>query len=240
MQSDERLPDRPAPRPGDVAGAAIAIVQELAPAIERFADFDPAGVVADATSALADPTFWAELALDLPEYLLLRYLRGYQGVLRSIMRLLGVIGDDLAPLRTDLGVRRHERRSAPDASRPRRRQRPTALAIVGRPQCLDDLIGDKVGLALGRIEGRPDGQLRLYPAAVEPEAVWRGMSRRARRRISFSQGFFRPLNTLDPVIPVSGHWPTLVVHADGNTVMRPPSPGDDPLTHHLRAEFRRA
>jgi hypothetical protein len=79
---------------GDVTGAAITLVQELAPTIEGLATFDPAGVVSDAASAVADESFWAELALDLPEYLLLRYLRDYQKVLRGILRVLGVIVDD--------------------------------------------------------------------------------------------------------------------------------------------------
>jgi hypothetical protein len=80
---------------GDVAGAVIAMVKDLGPAIERLATFDPAGVVVDDNSALADPSFWTELALDLPEYLLLRYLRDYQAALRAVLRMLGVIVDDV-------------------------------------------------------------------------------------------------------------------------------------------------
>jgi hypothetical protein len=79
---------------GDIVGAVITLVQQVAPEIERLADFDADALIADATSPLAASEFWAELALDLPEYLLLRYLRDYQPVLRAVLRMLGVIVDE--------------------------------------------------------------------------------------------------------------------------------------------------
>ena len=83
------------PRPATSPARRSRWCQELAPAIEAWRAFDPADVVADATSALAKTSFWTELALDLPEYLLLRYLRDYQGVLRGVLRVLGVIVDEV-------------------------------------------------------------------------------------------------------------------------------------------------
>ena len=43
---------------------------------------------------ITDPGFWAQLALDLPEYLVVRYLERYQAVLYALLRLGGVIEDD--------------------------------------------------------------------------------------------------------------------------------------------------
>lgn len=79
---------------GDIVGATIELVEGLAPQIERFATFDPAGLIDDDASALAAPSFWSELALDLPEYLLLRYLRDYQPVVHGTFRVLGVVVDE--------------------------------------------------------------------------------------------------------------------------------------------------
>ena len=43
---------------------------------------------------LGDPGFWAELALDLPEFLTVRYLERHQPVLYGLLRLVGVVEDD--------------------------------------------------------------------------------------------------------------------------------------------------
>ncbi len=43
---------------------------------------------------LGDPGFWAELALDLPEYLTVRYLERHQPLLNGLLRLVGVVEDD--------------------------------------------------------------------------------------------------------------------------------------------------
>ena len=47
---------------------------------------------------LSDPGFWAQLALDLPEYLAVRYLERHQPVLYGLLRLAGVVEDDEAAL----------------------------------------------------------------------------------------------------------------------------------------------
>jgi hypothetical protein len=63
----------------------------------------------DLPSGLDDPAFWSELALDLPEHLVVRYLEYHQAVLYGLLRLAGVIEDEEA-LETGGGRRPFVRR----------------------------------------------------------------------------------------------------------------------------------
>jgi hypothetical protein len=56
--------------------------------------------------SLDDPDLWAGLALDLPEYLIVRYLERYQPVVYGLLRLAGVIEDDGTALEPENGDRR--------------------------------------------------------------------------------------------------------------------------------------
>ena len=73
------------------------LVDELFDVIDAIEDL-VAGLrdidTASLPPSLSDPAFWAELALDLPEYLLVRYLERHQPVLYGLLRLAGVIEDD--------------------------------------------------------------------------------------------------------------------------------------------------
>ena len=73
------------------------LVDELFDVIDAIEDL-VAGLrdidTASLPPSLSDPAFWAELALDLPEYLLVRYLERHQPILNGLLRLAGVIEDD--------------------------------------------------------------------------------------------------------------------------------------------------
>jgi hypothetical protein len=56
--------------------------------------------------SLDDPALWTGLALDLPEYLLVRYLERYKPVMYGLLRLAGVIEDDGTALVPENGDRR--------------------------------------------------------------------------------------------------------------------------------------
>lgn len=86
-------------QPADATAAA-----ELADALVRILDagaqlatFDPAGVLPAGAGRLADPAFWADLAADLPEYLIVRWIRSYHPVAHAVLRLAGVIEDAVRP-----------------------------------------------------------------------------------------------------------------------------------------------
>lgn len=60
----------------------------------------------DLPDALDDPALWTGLALDLPEYLTVRYLERYTPILYGLLRLAGVIEDDGTALEPENGSRR--------------------------------------------------------------------------------------------------------------------------------------
>ena len=66
------------------------IVGALQDLVAAFAELDTAGL----PPGLSDPDFWAQLALELPEFLTVRYLDRHQPVLNGLLRLAGVIEDD--------------------------------------------------------------------------------------------------------------------------------------------------
>ena len=70
--------------------ALIGIIGSLQSLVAGLGDLDDA----DPPPGITDPDFWAELALDLPEYLIVRYLERHQALLYGLLRLGGVIEDD--------------------------------------------------------------------------------------------------------------------------------------------------
>ena len=74
-----------------------ALFEELVDVIGSLRDLI-AGLEGLDTAALPqglrDPDLWAGLALDLPEYLTVRYLERHQRVLYGLLRLAGVVEDD--------------------------------------------------------------------------------------------------------------------------------------------------
>ena len=77
-------------------GAAVAATLDLVlgedgivPALVELAETPPSALTVPA--ALKTEAFWTELAGDLPEYLLIRYLEVYQPVIYGAMRVLGLI-----------------------------------------------------------------------------------------------------------------------------------------------------
>ncbi len=77
-------------------GSAVASILDLVlgeggivPTLEKLSQSPPTAASVPAT--LADPKFWIELAADLPEYLLVRYLEVYQPLIYGAMRVLGLI-----------------------------------------------------------------------------------------------------------------------------------------------------
>ena len=70
--------------------ALIGIIGSLQSLVAGLGDLDDA----DPPPGITDPGFWAELALDLPEYLIVRYLERHQALLYGLLRLGGVIEDD--------------------------------------------------------------------------------------------------------------------------------------------------
>ncbi|HMI82547.1 MAG TPA: DUF6603 domain-containing protein [Polyangiaceae bacterium] len=80
-------------------GTALLELLDLALAtgalIEGLAQLQTHGL----PESLRDPGFWAELALDLPEYLLVRYLEQQHGVLFALLQAAGVIVLDAAAAR---------------------------------------------------------------------------------------------------------------------------------------------
>jgi hypothetical protein len=70
--------------------ALLGIIGSLQSLIAGLGQLDDAGP----PPGVEDPSFWAELALDLPEYLIIRYLECYQVLLYGLLRLAGVIEDD--------------------------------------------------------------------------------------------------------------------------------------------------
>jgi hypothetical protein len=59
---------------------------------------------------LRDPSMWAALALDLPDYLTVRYLERHQHVLYGLLRLAGVVEDDNQALEATNGRLSYVRR----------------------------------------------------------------------------------------------------------------------------------
>ena len=82
----------------DVGGAilqALALVDDVMTLIRELEDNPPNG--AALTGILADPDFWTELALDLPEYLLLRWLRLYKPLLYRVLCAAEVVTEETVP-----------------------------------------------------------------------------------------------------------------------------------------------
>jgi hypothetical protein len=73
---------------------AISVMATMGPdvlsSVRDLASIDP-GDVAGLPAPLDDPNTWAELAVDLPEYLLARWLRLYHPTLAAILELTGVL-----------------------------------------------------------------------------------------------------------------------------------------------------
>ena len=91
--------------------ASIEVIrddQDADPLVDAL--FDVVGPLADVISGLreidtselppglADPDLWTSLALDVPEYLFVRFLERYHPVLYALLRVVGVIEDDPEPL----------------------------------------------------------------------------------------------------------------------------------------------
>ena len=92
---------------GDNDAAFEALVQIIGTLRAFVADLSD---VDEPPPGITDPGFWAQLALDLPEYLIVRYLERYQAVLYGLLRLGGVIEDDPDALAGSSGRKPYVRR----------------------------------------------------------------------------------------------------------------------------------
>ncbi|MGI8332710.1 DUF6603 domain-containing protein [Actinomadura scrupuli] len=77
---------------GTVLLRLLDVLADTRDLVDGLRDLELAGL----PDALADPRFWAALALDLPEYLFVRYLERHHGVLFALLLAAGVIEEDLA------------------------------------------------------------------------------------------------------------------------------------------------
>ena len=134
--------------------ALIGIIGSLQSLVAGLGDLDDA----DPPPGITDPGFWAELALDLPEYLIVRYLERHQALLYGLLRLGGVIEDDADAL------------AGADGRAPYVRRR---------------IVWDNLAGLIGGPGGPPSGPLPLgRPASLRPRAPARRARavRRDRRR----------------------------------------------------------
>jgi hypothetical protein len=72
----------------DLGRSALALIQDLD---------DASSIVTGGTAPpeFGDATFWADVATDLPQFLLVNYLEQYQPVVHGLLRLAGVIEDQV-------------------------------------------------------------------------------------------------------------------------------------------------
>ena len=144
---------------------------------------------------LRDPDLWAGLALDLPEYLTVRYLERHQPVLYGLLRLAGVVEDDEQALEartaaspTCAGGSSGTTWSRSSAAPPSTSRRSTTGTTAGRSTtraCWTSWRGSPAtrGRSLRAPRAAPDARrrvLRLEPAAGR-RARGGAADRRARR-----------------------------------------------------------
>lgn len=82
---------------GEDTAEILSALEGIRAGIHAITTFDPAGQIQNAASPLASASFWTDLALDLPEYLIVRYLRVFHKPLYGALRLLGIIEDARRP-----------------------------------------------------------------------------------------------------------------------------------------------
>ena len=75
---------------GSVLLQVLDVLADTRDLVDGLRDLDVSGL----PDALADTDFWAALALDLPEYLLVRYLEHHHAVLFALLMAAGVIEQD--------------------------------------------------------------------------------------------------------------------------------------------------
>ena len=81
------------PQSADLVELAQAI-EDLHDAVAALAEVDPtAAFPGGSPGMLATAQFWIDLAADLPEYLVIRWLRSHHPVLHGLLRLIGAIED---------------------------------------------------------------------------------------------------------------------------------------------------
>ncbi|WP_321366324.1 hypothetical protein [uncultured Celeribacter sp.] len=84
------------PDVGSIVEQAVLLAGDINAAISALSEMS-AGDVTNLVSPLNSPVFWQELALDLPDYLILTYLRLYMGPLYALLAFGGAIVDEARP-----------------------------------------------------------------------------------------------------------------------------------------------
>jgi hypothetical protein len=149
--------------------AVSALVKDVEPLVKEVQQLIKQGNALPAP--LADTSFWLDLLANLPEYLLITYLKRYNGGLYAALKLVGII--DVAGALTD----------------DEKKRIPPALALYRAPtpgECLylvrvRDLVSDPIGYLKARYSWGPGIPLDYPKLLQDVETLFRRLGFHVRR-----------------------------------------------------------